>query len=175
MAPELLKGKMSDVRTDIWSLGVVLYELAAGILPFHGGTSFEGSTAIFWEPPAALPPHVTPGLRAVIMRCLAKEPEKRYQRASEVGAAMQALQSDTGVTSRVDLQPSGKHITSYLLAGVSLLAVAAIVLLLFGRINKPGSGPRTGGKLRLFASSEGNLSGPALSPDAKMVAYVQEN
>jgi len=175
MAPELLKGKISDVRTDIWSLGVVLYELAAGTLPFHGGTSFEVSTAILREPPPALPPHVTPGLRAVIMRCLAKEPEKRYQRASEVSAAMQALQSDTGVTSRVATEPAPNSWSSYVLVTASLLALAAIGLLIYGRVNKPVSGPRTGGKLRLFLSSEGNLSGPALSPDAKMVAYVQEN
>ena len=175
MAPELLQGKISDVRTDIWSLGVVLYELAAGTLPFHGGTSFEVSSAIMREPPAALPAHVTPGLRAVILRCLAKEPEKRYQRASEVRAAMEALQSDTGVTQRVELPPAKKHITSYLLGAVSLLAVAAIVLLIYGRVNKPASGPGTGGKLRLFLSSESNLSGPTLSPDGKMVAYIQEN
>jgi eukaryotic-like serine/threonine-protein kinase len=175
MAPELLMGKTSDVRTDIWSLGVVLYELAAGTLPFHGGTSFELSTAIMREPPAALPTHVTPGLRAVIMRCLAKEPEKRYQRASEVSAAMEALQSDTGVTQRVDLPPMRKPVTSYLLAAVSVLAVAAVVLLIYGRVNKPASGPMAGGKLRLFISSEGNLSGPALSPDGKMVAYIQDS
>lgn len=175
MAPELLQGKISDVRTDIWSLGIVLYELASGTLPFHGGTSFELSTAIMREQPAALPAHVTPGLRAVIIRCLAKEPEKRYQRASEVRAAMEALQSDTGVTQRVDLPPTGKPITTYLLAGVTVLAVAAVVLLIYGRFNKTASGPGTGGKLRLFISSEGNLSGPALSPDGKMVAYIQEN
>jgi eukaryotic-like serine/threonine-protein kinase len=175
MAPELLMGKTSDVRTDIWSLGVVLYELAAGTLPFHGGTSFELSTAIMREPPAALPTHVTPGLRAVIMRCLAKEPEKRYQRASEVSAAMEALQSDTGVTQRVDLPPMRKPVTSYLLAAVSVLAVAAVVLLIYGRVNKPASGPMAGGKLRLFISSEGNLSGPALSLDGKMVAYIQDS
>jgi len=153
----------------------VLYELAASTLPFHGGTSFEVSTAILREPPPALPPHVTPGLRAVIMRCLAKEPEKRYQRASEVSAAMQALQSDTGVTSRVATEPAPNSWSSYVLVTASLLALAAIGLLIYGRVNKPVSGPRTGGKLRLFLSSEGNLSGPALSPDAKMVAYVQEN
>jgi serine/threonine protein kinase len=174
MAPELLQGKASDVRTDIWALGVVLYELAAGSLPFHGRTGFELTTAILRESPEALPTHVTPGLRAVVTRCLAKDPEKRYQRASEVRAAMEALQSDTGVTSRVALEPAGKSLTSYLLAAVSVLAVAAVVLLIYGRINKPASSPRTGGKLRLFISSEGNLSGPTLSPDAKMVAYVQE-
>ena len=175
MAPELLQGKNSDVRTDIWSLGVVLYELAAGTLPFHGGTSFEVSSAIMREPPAALPAHVTPGLRAVIMRCLAKEPEKRYQRASEVRAAMEALQSDTGVTQRVELPPAKKHVTSYLLAVVSVLAVAAIVLLIYGRVNKPTGGPISGGKLRLFLSSQGNLSGPTLSPDGKMVAYIDDS
>jgi Tol biopolymer transport system component len=175
MAPELLSGKPSDVRTDIWSLGAVLYELAAGTLPFHGGTSFELSTAIMREPPAALPIHVTPGLRAVIMRCLAKEPEKRYQRASEVSAAMEALQSDTGVTQRVELPATRKPVTSYLLAAVSVLAVAAVVLLIYGRVNKSTSGPMIGGKLRLFISSEGDLSGPALSPDGKMVAYIQES
>ena len=175
MAPELLQGKNSDVRTDIWSLGVVLYELAAGTLPFHGGTSFEVSSAIMREPPAALPAHVTPGLRAVIMRCMAKEPEKRYQRASEVRAAMEALQSDTGVTQRVELPPAKKPLISYLLGAVSLLAVAAVVMLIYGRVNKPAGGPVTGGKLRLFLSSEGNLSGPALSPDGKMVAYIQES
>jgi eukaryotic-like serine/threonine-protein kinase len=174
MAPELLQGKNSDVRTDIWSLGVVLYELAAGTLPFHGGTSFEVSSAIMREPAAALPAHVTPGLRAVILRCMAKEPEKRYQRASEVRAAMEALQSDTGVTQRVELPPTRKPMTSYLLGAVSLLAVAAVVLLIYGRLNKPAGGPVTGGKLRLFLSSESNLSGPALSPDGKMVAYIQE-
>jgi len=174
MAPELLKGRIADVRTDIWSLGVVLYELAAGALPFHGGTSFEVSTAILRESPAALPTHVSPGLRAVITRCLAKEPEKRYQRASEVSAAMQALQSDTGMASRMELPSSGKHIKSYLLASVTFLAVAAVVLI-YGRINKPASGPKAGGKLRLFLATEGNLSGPALSPDGKMVAYVQDN
>jgi serine/threonine protein kinase len=175
MAPELLMGKVSDVRTDIWALGVVLYELAAGTLPFHGGTSFELSSIIMREPPAALPTHVTPGLRAVIMRCLAKEPEKRYQRASEVRAAMEALQSDTGVTKRVDLPPARKPITSYLLAAVSMLAVAAVVLLIYGRVNKTASGPVAGGKLRRFISSDGNLSGPALSPDGKMVAYIDDS
>lgn len=174
MAPELLQGKAPDTRSDIWSLGVLLYELAAGALPFQGRTGFELTTAILRESPAALPAHVTPGLRAVIVHCLAKDPEKRYQRASEVRAALEALQSDTGVTHLVTVEPVRKISRSYLLAGVGLLAAAAVLVIVYSRSNKPASGPNVGGKLRLFVSSQENLSGPALSPDGKMVAYVQE-
>ena len=174
MAPELFQGKVPDARTDIWSLGVLLYEMAAGALPFQGRTGFELMTAILRESPAALPTHVTPGLRAVIIRCLSKEPEKRYQHASEIRAALEALQSDTGVAPRVALPPERKSPAWYVLAAVSLLAVVAIVLFVFSRFDKPtGGGMQTGGKLRLFLSTEGNLSGPALSPDGKMLAYVQ--
>src|SRR5580704_2151570 len=173
MAPELLVGKPPDSRTDIWSLGVLLYELAAGVLPFQGRTGFELTTAILRETPPALPTHVTPGLRAVITRCLAKEPEKRYQRASEVRAALEALQSATGVTQRV--AQTEKSRTSFLLGAIGLLAVAVVALLVFGRLGKRGGGPQVGGKLRLFLSSEDNLGGPALSPDGKMVAYVRES
>ena len=175
MAPELLQGKAPDVRTDIWSLGVLLYEMAAGRLPFQGRTEFELATTILREPPTALPTHVTPGLRAVIMRCLSKEPEKRYQHASEIRAALEALQSDTGVAPRVAVEPQGKSPAWYALATVSLVAVVAVVLLVYGRLSRTSGGVQTGGKLRLFLSTEGNLSGPALSPDGKMIAYVQNN
>jgi len=173
MAPELLQGEVPDARTDIWSLGVLLYEMAAGALPFQGRTGFELTTAILRESPAALPTHVSPGLRAVITRCLSKEPEKRYQHASEIRAALEALQSDTGVAPRVLVPPPGRSPVWYALGAVSVLAVTAIVLLVYGRNNKPAGGMQTGGKLRLFLSSEGYLSGPALSPDGKMLAYVQ--
>jgi Tol biopolymer transport system component len=173
MAPELLQGKAPDARTDIWSLGVLLYELAAGALPFQGRTGFELTTAILRESPAALPTHVTPGLRAVIMRCLAKDPENRYHSASEIRAALEALQSDTGVTQRAAAPPAEKSAARYILSVASLLAAAAALLFAYGRFNKPGGGMQTGGKLRLFLSTEGNLSGPTLSPDGKMLAYVQ--
>jgi serine/threonine protein kinase len=174
MAPELLLGKAPDVRTDIWSMGVLFYELAAGALPFQGRTAFELRSAILRGSPAALPTHVTPGLRAVIMRCLSKESETRYQRASEVRAALEALLSDTGVAPREALQPAPKSKTWYVLGGASLIVAVAVVLFLYGRISKPSPGPQTGGKLRLFLSSENFLSGPTLSPDGKMVAYIQE-
>jgi serine/threonine protein kinase len=93
MAPEILRGEASDHRADLWALGVVLYEAACGRLPFSGRTGFEISAAIMREVPAALGPPVPPGLWAVIQRCLTKEPAQRYQRAGEVQAALEAVQS----------------------------------------------------------------------------------
>jgi serine/threonine protein kinase len=92
MAPEVLRGHKADHLSDLWALGVMLYEAAAGRLPFRGNTGFEVTSAILREPPPPLPPTVPYGLGAVIQRCLMKEPPERYQRASEVRAALEALQ-----------------------------------------------------------------------------------
>jgi serine/threonine protein kinase/photosystem II stability/assembly factor-like uncharacterized protein len=93
MAPEILRGEAADYRGDLWALGVVLYEVASGRMPFGGRTGFEISSAVMREMPSALGPPVPPGLWAIIQRCLAKEPAQRYQRASEIQAALEAVQS----------------------------------------------------------------------------------
>jgi serine/threonine protein kinase len=93
MAPEILRGDAVDHRSDLWALGVVLYEAVSGRLPFEGRTGFEISSAILREIPNSLGPPVPPGLWAIIQRCLTKEPIQRYQRASEVQAALEAVQS----------------------------------------------------------------------------------
>jgi TolB-like protein/Tfp pilus assembly protein PilF len=94
MAPEQLRGQPADARSDIWALGVMLQEMVTGQRPFQGNTGYELSSAILREPPAPLPATVLPGLRAVIHRCLAKEPGQRYQRAAEVRAALQTLEAE---------------------------------------------------------------------------------
>ena len=98
MAPEILRGQEADFRSDLWAFGVVLYEAACGRLPFGGRTGFEISSAIMRELPSPLGPPVPPGLWAVIQRCLAKEPMQRYQRASEIQAALEAIQSGTVIS-----------------------------------------------------------------------------
>lgn len=95
MAPEILRGEPGDYRSDLWALGVVLYETASAQLPFRGRTAFEVSSAILHELPAPLPSRIPPGIWTVAQRCLTKDPALRYQRASEVRAALETAQSAT--------------------------------------------------------------------------------
>lgn len=96
LAPELLRGAATaDARSDLWALGVLLYEMAAGQLPFHGATSSATSGAILYEAPRPLPARLPASLRNIITRCLIKEADQRYQRASEVLAALDAVASDS--------------------------------------------------------------------------------
>src|SRR5215510_9489746 len=107
MAPELLRGEDGDYRCDLWALGVVLYEAACGRLPFQGRTGFEISSAIMREMPSALGAPVPPALWAIIQRCLAKETAQRYQRASEIQAALEAVQSAAIVSPAPSPDPGG--------------------------------------------------------------------
>jgi serine/threonine protein kinase len=111
MAPEILRGEPADYRSDLWALGVVLYEAASGRLPFEGRTGFEISSAIMREVLKPLGPPVPLGLWAIIQRCLAKEPMQRYQRASEVQAAMEAVQSALIISHDVTAERSGPRTT----------------------------------------------------------------
>src|SRR4030095_13856198 len=83
MAPEVLLGNQPNPKGDIWALGVLLYEMASGKLPFKGETSFETSSAILHSNPAPLPSRVPLALRLVIQRCLEKDPGRRYDTATE--------------------------------------------------------------------------------------------
>ena len=131
MAPEVLRGQKGDQLSDVWSLGVLLYEAAAGRLPFRGKTGFEVTSAILREPLPALPSTVPYGLAAVIQRCLMKQPAERYQRASEVRAALEAVQGAVLQSRRPSEEARGPR--TLVLRGMEHLAVKnGDVLLLVG-------------------------------------------
>ena len=99
MSPEQVRAKNVDHRSDIFTFGTILYELVTGKQTFHKPTSAETMTAILNEEPASisqLAPTTPPGLLRVINRCLEKNPDQRFQSASDLAFALEAL-SDSGI------------------------------------------------------------------------------
>jgi serine/threonine protein kinase/photosystem II stability/assembly factor-like uncharacterized protein len=132
MGPELLRGEPGDYRSDLWAFGVVLYEAASGRMPFEGRTGFEISSAIMREMPTPLGSPVPPALWAIIQRCLAKEPAQRYQRASEIQAALEAVQSAAIVVAAPSAGEQGGPPTTVLHSVRHLPVKKRDVLLLVG-------------------------------------------
>jgi len=126
MAPEQARGQAVDQRADVLAFGVVLYEMLAGRRPFQGATTTETLAAILRDEPAQLPGDVPAPLAAVVATCLAKEPGQRYQRGSELRAALEAVQAGTAPAPgprRAVARPARRW-----LLGVAALAVVAAVL-----------------------------------------------
>jgi len=106
MSPEQVRGLPTDYRTDIFAFGAILYEMVMGKPTFGRPTSADTMSAILNEEPAPiseLAPETPVGLQRVVLRCLEKNPEQRFQSASDLAFALEAL-SDSGIA-----PPSGAH------------------------------------------------------------------
>ena len=94
MAPEQLRGQTSQIGSDIWAMGVILYEMASGELPFRADSDADLNSAILRDPPRDLARTLPATLRAVIHRALSKDPASRYQRAADVSVVLDILRAD---------------------------------------------------------------------------------
>jgi Tol biopolymer transport system component len=184
MAPEQLLGQRGDFRSDVWSLGVLLHEMASGALPFQGRNQFELTASILRGPPAPLPPHVPPMLRAIIARCLAKDPDQRYQRASETHAALEAIQSDVARSIEPGPLPAARRRVPRTIAAVAAIAgiagiagIAAVLLVRRERERQPTPWARMAeaGRLTQLLASDTVQFQPVVSPDARLLAYTEDD
>jgi tetratricopeptide (TPR) repeat protein len=149
MSPEQARGMPVDPRSDIFSLGVVLYEMLAGQRPFRGETATDTVAAILTQEPPPLPEGVAPALQSVVTQCLAKRPDLRFSSAHDLALALQSASSQGG-TAPVGVTGVGvaglARRRRLLLAGGVLFAGAIVASLAIWRpwhaVSEPaGTGP----------------------------------
>lgn len=173
MAPEVLRGLAADVRSDLWSLGVVLFEMIAGRLPFSPTTSPDTVAAILRDPVPLLPPETPPALEHIVRRCLAKEPAERPARASEVAMALEVAALSTPLRSTIEATAAPNR--SWRRWGMGLAAAVVLAAAAAGlQRMRPRALERDG--LRLVNPQQvtralGVEEHPAWSPDGRTLAY----
>jgi serine/threonine protein kinase/Tol biopolymer transport system component len=144
MAPEQARGKPVDHRADIFSFGAILYEMLAGKRAFEKPTAVETMTAILNEDPSPIS-QITgaapPGLLRIVHRCLEKNPEQRFQSASDLAFAMDAL-SDSGSSSAAATgPPASRRAKSPLLRSAVVAAALLLAAATYFFLVRQGNGP----------------------------------
>ena len=170
MSPEQATGGRVDARSDIFSFGGLLYEMLTGRRPFAGGSAAETLAAIVKDeplPPTALAPNLPRDLERIILRCLRKDPGRRFQHAADLKVELQELKEESDSGSMKPLRR--RRLGPLVAAAGALVALAAGAFLARSRERPPA--PQ---RLEPLTATSGVESTPSLSPDGEQVAFSWE-
>ncbi len=159
MSPEQVQGKTVDARSDLFSFGVVLYEMLSGTNPFRRGTAPETLTAILREEPSDLSEanrNIGPALERTVRHCLEKDPGRRFQSARDVLFDLESVSDQLGTKPVAPMSAAGVFLHRHR-AGVAIAALVAILAVGGGLWWKTKGG--TGAGKRLAVLPFENLSG----------------
>src|SRR5438552_9409896 len=178
MSPEQVRGLVADYRSDIFSLGTILYEMLSGSRAFQGATSADTMSAILKEEPTELSSAVRnlpPALARIVHRCLEKDPAERFQSARDLAFNLELLtREDEGSGSAVVLPAkklSRRRFPVFVIAAVLAAAGLGFVAARWLRPQPRASAPVV---LRRLTDFVGVEEFPALSPDGKSVAFTAD-
>ena len=168
MSPEQVRGSTLDARSDIFSLGIVLFEMLTGRVPFHASSAVESMNAILVDDTPELT-NVPESVALLVQRCLEKDPSQRFSSARDLAFALESA-AKTVTTSSQTLLASRREETRSIVPRVLLLSILAIALFAAGILSRRPSPPEPP-HLSVLTYS-GRDTSPAASPDGKLIAYV---
>ncbi len=170
MSPEQVLGKPVDARSDLFSLGVVLYEMLSGRKPFQKDSAPETMAAILNEEPPDLVEigkSIPPGLARIVRHCLEKEPSGRFQSARDVTFDLESL-SQTTTTGTAPIRAiHGRRRYAFLTGGMAVMALGGAGLFFWGQ--RSGKSPQPSFKRVTF--KRGNVDSARFTPDFQSVVY----